>query len=158
MMLALTQVQKYYGRKQVLSIPALQLDDGVYWLQGLNGAGKTTLLRMIAGLVPFKGDIILDRVSLRKDAVAYRRAVSWADAEPLYPGFLTGQDLVRFYQEIRSAAAPETAQLVALFGMQAYLSSQIGTWSSGMIKKLSLVLAFIGSPRLILLDEPLVTL
>jgi ABC-2 type transport system ATP-binding protein len=42
--------------------------------------------------------------------------------------------------------------------MGQYLSTQTGSWSSGMIKRLSLLLAFIGDPALILLDEPLATL
>jgi ABC-2 type transport system ATP-binding protein len=42
--------------------------------------------------------------------------------------------------------------------MQSYIATRIGAWSDGMIKKLSLVLAFIGQPSLIVLDEPLVTL
>ena len=48
--------------------------------------------------------------------------------------------------------------LINLFKMHRILSQPIGTYSSGMIKKLSLLLAFIGKPSLILLDEPLATL
>ena len=42
--------------------------------------------------------------------------------------------------------------------MQNYIGRPIGTYSSGMLKKLSLVLAFLGNPELILLDEPLITI
>ena len=42
--------------------------------------------------------------------------------------------------------------------MQDYVRQTISTYSSGMLKKLSLVLAFIGQPELILLDEPLITI
>ena len=42
--------------------------------------------------------------------------------------------------------------------MQTYIDSPLGTYSNGMLKKLSLVLAFIGTRRLVLLDEPLITL
>lgn len=157
-MLEFIQTEKSYGKRTILSIPHLRLDRGIYWLQGSNGSGKTTLLRMIAGLLPFKGDIILNDHSQHKQALAYRRAVSWADAEPLYPEFLKGQDLVAFYQEIRKADIRQIHELTDLFQVRSYLDAPIGTYSSGMVKRLSLVLAFIGEPRLIALDEPLVTL
>jgi ABC-2 type transport system ATP-binding protein len=157
-MLEFSQLEKSYGPHQVLSIPSHRLDQGIYWLQGANGSGKTTLLRIIAGISSFKGDVRLDGHSLRREPVAYRRAVSWADAEPRYPSFLTGNDLLSFYLSIRKAAVSQAEQLVSYFAMTAYISTRVGAWSDGMIKKLSLALAFLGRPSLIVLDEPLVTL
>ncbi len=157
-MLHFLQVQKSYGERTVLSIPSLQLGEGIYWLQGSNGSGKTTFLRMVAGLLPFRGEILLNERSIHKSPVEYRRLVSWADAEPLYPDFLKGRDLVAFYQEIRKADSGQVEYLTDVFGLRSYLSAPVGTYSSGMTKKLSLVLAFIGTPSLITLDEPLVTL
>jgi ABC-2 type transport system ATP-binding protein len=157
-MLQFVQAQKSYGQQLVIRIPALQLDKGVYWLQGINGSGKTTLLRMIAGLIPFEGDILFEATSLRHKPLFYRRSVSWAEAEPLYPAFIIGQELVAFYQDIRKASFLQIDKLIDLFRIEQYLSMPIGSYSSGTIKKLSLLLAFIGNPSLILLDEPLATL
>ena len=141
-----------------MDISSLSLGKGIYWLQGINGSGKTTLLRMIAGLMPFEGDISLDGISICHKPLAYRQKVSLAEAEPAYPAFLTGLELLTFYREIRKASGPQTDRLIALLRMEDYLSMEIGTYSSGMIKKLSLLLAFTGNCRLILLDEPLATL
>jgi len=157
-MLEFQQVQKSYGLRVILSIPDSRLPPGTWWLQGPNGSGKTTLLRMIAGLLPFKGDIRLDGHSLHRAPVSYRRSVSWADAEPQYPAFLTGEDLLSFYCAVRKTPISQAQQLLSVFSMQSYIATRIGAWSDGMIKKLSLVLAFIGRPSLIVLDEPLVTL
>jgi ABC-2 type transport system ATP-binding protein len=82
-MLTFFEVEKSYGSKKVLEIPALALGVGIYWLQGPNGTGKTTLLRMLAGIVPFRGEIRLQGLSLRSHPVQYRRSVGWADAEPV---------------------------------------------------------------------------
>jgi ABC-2 type transport system ATP-binding protein len=157
-MLQFANVYKSYDQQPVLEISSLKLERNVYWLQGINGSGKTTFLSMLAGLIPFKGDILLDGINLRKKPLSYRRLVNFAEAEPLYPDFITGLELVSFYQDIRKAANIQTDLLVNIFKMHRFLSMPVGTYSSGMIKKLSLLLAFIGKPSLILLDEPLATL
>lgn len=157
-MLQFANVYKTYDQQPVLEISSLKLERNVYWLQGINGSGKTTFLSMLAGLIPFKGDILLDGINLRKKPLSYRRLVNFAEAEPLYPDFITGLELVSFYQDIRKAASVQTELLVNLFKMHRFLSMPVGTYSSGMVKKLSLLLAFIGKPSLILLDEPLATL
>jgi ABC-2 type transport system ATP-binding protein len=99
-MLQFTGVEKSYGSAKILDIPSLELPPAIYWLQGPNGSGKTTLLRMLAGILPFRGQIRLQGVSPKHDPVAYRRLICWADAEPLYPEFLTGEDLLAFYRGI----------------------------------------------------------
>jgi ABC-2 type transport system ATP-binding protein len=157
-MLQFENVYKSYNEQPVLEIENLKLDRKIYWLQGINGSGKTTLLRILAGQIPFRGDILLEGISLRQNPLSYRRLVSFAEAEPLYPDFITGLELIRFYQDIREGAAAQTDMLIQLFRMHRFLSLPVGTYSSGMVKKLSLMLAFIGKASLILLDEPLATL
>jgi len=157
-MLHFTHFDKSYGNAPVISIPNFTIKEGIYWLQGENGAGKTTLLKTIAGLIPFTGSITVYDMEIRKHRMEYRKMVNWADAEPIYPDFLTGIDLLAFYRQTKSAAAKETNRLSKLFGVDQYLHQKVGTYSSGMTKKLSLVLAFLGHPKWILLDEPLITL
>ena len=157
-MLKLTTVKKFYNKHLVLDIPNLQLENQIYWLKGANGSGKTTLLKMIAGLLPFEGDILFDNISLKLNPVIYRQNVSWAEAEPLFPSFMTGMDLLFLYQSIRKVLKSDVDILIELFNMNEYVNSAIGTYSTGMTKKLSLVLAFLGNQQLIVLDEPLITL
>jgi ABC-2 type transport system ATP-binding protein len=157
-MLQFDHVTKNYDQQQVLEITNLKLERNIYWLQGINGSGKTTFLGMLAGQIPFKGDILLEGINLRQKPLPYRRLVNFAEAEPRYPDFLTGNELISFFREIRNAAIVQTDMLINLFQMHRMVSLPIGTYSSGMIKKLSLMLAFIGKPSLVLLDEPLATL
>jgi ABC-2 type transport system ATP-binding protein len=163
-MLQFRSFYKRYGSKLVLDIPNLSLETSLYWLQGPNGSGKTTLLRILAGILPFSGDVFLhspnlqNAVSLRQSPTAYRRLIAWADAEPQYPGFLTGYELLDFYQHILQPEPAQVKRLIEGFGVGAWLDTPMAAWSSGMTKKLSLLLAFLGKPALILLDEPLTTL
>ena len=157
-MIHLHQVQKQYDGKIILNIPEFTLDKGIYWIYGLNGTGKTTFLKIIAGMIPFEGDAHINKVSLKKNGVHYRKLVSFAEAEPVYPSYITGRDLVLFYQEIRKAPQQQIDRLIAFSGLRSNLDNPIGTYSSGMVKRLSLLLAFMGPAALILLDEPLATL
>jgi ABC-2 type transport system ATP-binding protein len=157
-MLIIQSLRKEYSSHLVLDVPDLKFDTGLFWVKGANGSGKSTLLKIVAGMIPFEGEVGIDSVNLRKQPTEYRRLVSYAEAEPLYPPFLTGLDLISFFFITRKANKEEVNKLVEKFNIESFVKNPIGTYSSGMVKKLSLVLAFIGQPKYILLDEPLVTI
>lgn len=157
-MLQLIQLKKAYGSRVILEIPQLSIPDGAYWIKGNNGSGKTTLMKIIAGINPFEGSLTLNATDLINNPMAYRQQVSFAEAEPVFPGFVTGWDLIRFVQHTRKEKEESLQALVDYFGVRSFLDYTVGTYSSGMTKKLSLLLAFIGNTKLILLDEPLITL
>jgi len=157
--LTLKDITKAYHETVILDIPELQLQHNIYWLLGGNGAGKTTSMKVMAGLIPFKGDIYLENnISCRKQPVQYRRFVNYAEAEPVYPGFLTGNDLVSLYLKTKGNGYQDIKELIALLSIHTFIHRPVSTYSSGMLKKLSLLLAFTGTPKVILLDEPLITL
>lgn len=90
--------------------------------------------------------------------MAYRFRVNYAEAEPLFPPFLTARDLAGFVGKAKKAPTGQVDQLAKTLGVDAFWTQPTGQFSSGMLKKLSLLLAFLGTPRLVLLDEPLTTL
>lgn len=157
-MLRFDKYRKRYGRTEIINVPDMSLEAGVYWLKGENGAGKSTLMRSIAGLTPYEGSITINDTDIRKDRRSYTLAVNHAEAEPLYPDFLTGLDLLSFYQQTKGQNKPPDTKTLQQLGVTSFADRKTGTYSSGMAKKLSLALAFIGQPRWILLDEPLITL
>lgn len=157
-MLRIADFKKSYHQHPVLDVPSLELDPGIHWIKGVNGSGKSTLLKAIAGIIDFSGDILLDDVSIRQQPVEYRRKVNFAEAEPVFPEFLTGREMLRLFATAKQAPAGQGTPYLESMQMQSYLDQPLGSYSSGMLKKLSLVLAFTGTPRLILLDEPLITL
>ncbi len=158
-MLKLTNLQKSFSGNIVFTIKKLHLPVGIYWLKGMNGSGKSTLLNIIAGLIPFEGEVLLkENIYLRKHPVAYRQLVNHAEAEPVYPSFLSGMELIEFVLAIKEGAISQVNESKEKLGIDHYLQNPTGSYSSGMLKKLSLLLAFTGNPALILLDEPFTTL
>lgn len=157
-MLLLNNIRKQFGPHLVFDIDTLLLKQGIYWIKGVNGSGKSTLLKLLAGMIPFKGEILLDNCSPSKQPVEYRKKISYAPAEPSYPPFLTGNELIAFVRKLKSGNELQTETLKKTLGIDNYTDNPTGSYSSGMLKKLSLLLAFTGSPCWILLDEPFTTL
>jgi ABC-2 type transport system ATP-binding protein len=157
-MITFTQLKKHYGKRLIISIPELTLPHGSYWIQGGNGSGKTTLIKILAGIIPFEGSLALNSIDLKNSPLLYRHQVSYAEAEPVFPEFVTGLALIRFVQTIRKEHNNNIQSLIENFGVENFMQNAVGTYSSGMIKKLALLMTFIGKPKLILLDEPLITL
>ena len=153
-MLEFTNFKKYYHNIPVLDIPSFTIRKGIHLLKGSNGSGKTTLFRSLAGLQKFDGEIKLDNISLKNSPLIQRRFINYSDAEPKFPPFLTGMDFIRLFALLKQFSAGETNEIIERLKISAYSNNPIGTYSSGMLKKFSIALAFIGHPKIILLDEP----
>lgn len=158
-MLQFKNFSKSYNDQLVIAIPELRFEPGTYWIRGENGSGKSTLFRALAGLLPYQGTIELSgTIDLREQPLEFRRRVNFSEAEPLFPGFITSKDLIDFVATARGADFNQQLSITSRLGIDAFIDKRCETYSSGMLKKLSLALAFLGSPSVIILDEPLITL
>jgi ABC-2 type transport system ATP-binding protein len=158
-MIRISSFTKSYNGRIVLRIDDFVIPPGVYWVRGHNGSGKSTLLKSIAGITPFKGSIIInEQLDVKKHPASYRSIVNFAEAEPIFPDFLTGTELVQLFKSAKNAPSNQADFYIKSMNISEFMDEQIHTYSSGMLKKLSLVLAFMGQPSYILLDEPLTTL
>ncbi len=158
MVLQFSNVKKYYGAFLALNIPSLVIGEGIWWVKGENGSGKTTLLKMIAGIHPFDGDIRLDELTITKNRQRFVQQVNYAEAEPLYPSFLTARDLLELYCKTKGGSLQSAKEMLKQLHIADAYNKPLGAYSSGMIKKLGIALAFIGNATLILLYEPLITI
>ena len=158
-MLTILNYKKDYGSGTILEIDNQKFAEGCHMLQGHNGSGKTTLFKSIAGLLQFEGQIMLDpSINMKKQPLSYRYYVNYCEAEPTFPGYLTAMDLARFVAKAKKAETKQVSHLVEMLNMGDFFRNPVDTYSSGMLKKTSLLLGFLGSPKVILLDEPFTTI
>lgn len=150
---------KSYGKTPILEVPELVLNKGIYWIKGVNGSGKSTLLKSMSGMLSCDGDVVIENnISLKNNPVEYRKIVNFGEADPLFPLFLTGLEMIDLFVSAKNGSKNQKEKLIESLNMQQYIGSAVNSYSSGMLKKLSLLLAFIGKPKVILLDEPLITI
>ncbi len=155
-MLKVQNFSKSYNNHTIIAVENLDIPEGIHWFKGINGSGKSTFFRSVAGIIPFEGKISLNSLDIRKDTVAYRMNVNMSEAEPQYPDYLTAYDLLAFIADAKKASHEQLTHLAETLGVNIYWKSAIGTYSSGMLKKVSLLTAFLGKPKLVMLDEPLI--
>ena len=147
------------GEQRLLDGIDLRLQRGVLLgLIGANGSGKTTLIRCIAGLSDWEaGDIRIDGMPIRSHLIQARGKLGYAVAPALLPDALTGQQCLELFAATRGLEAVPAATLALAeeLRLNGVLYAMIGRYSLGMRQKLSICLALLGEPPLLLLDESL---
>lgn len=143
--LAARGIRKSYGRRPVLAGVDLEVAAGdLVAVVGENGTGKTTLLRILAGdLRPDGGSVVIaGRPGYCPQAVVLDEA-------------LTVDQHVRYFQAAYGIGGTDRAEeLIEQLGFAACRGQRAGTLSGGTRQKLSLTLALLHEPALLLLDEP----
>ncbi|WP_341225262.1 ABC transporter ATP-binding protein [uncultured Arcticibacterium sp.] len=158
-MLQIKNFRKEYQGHLILDIPFLHIPAGVTWFQGVNGSGKSTFFKAISGIIPFDGEVVFDeKLDLQKDPIAFRKIINYSFAEPRFPDYLSGKEIIDYYKSIYKTDKGEIEELIEVFGVASFYKTPISTYSSGMLKKVSLIAALIGQAKILALDEPLTTI
>ncbi|MCS6900832.1 MAG: ABC transporter ATP-binding protein [Myxococcales bacterium] len=155
----LRSVSKYFGGTCAVHDVSLRIPEGsVFGLIGPNGAGKTTTFSMMAGyLTPTRGDVfVLDHRPEAVDVLKGKVGVLPQDA--LLPaGEQVGEFLVYLarLQGIPANQAEKAArEVLAEVEGESWWTTQCKALSHGMAKRVGIAQAFLGDPRVVLLDEP----
>ena len=123
-------------------------------LLGHNGAGKSTLIKLILGLIaPSGGRLeVLGQSPWR--AHALRRRIGYLPESATFYSNLSGRELLDYLARLKQAPRAQASTLLERVGLAHAANRRIGTYSKGMRQRLGLAQALLGSPELVLLDEP----
>ena len=158
--LNVSNLTKFYGDFKALDSVSFSVDKGwVYGYLGPNGAGKTTTIRILLGLLkPNQGKVQIANRDPQNDPINALRLVGYAPELPTLQTFFTGEQLLDFMGKMFGLSMQnrqeKTKQLLNLVGLANWGNKKIGTYSKGMVQRLSVALALINDPLVMIMDEP----
>jgi ABC-2 type transport system ATP-binding protein len=156
-MLEIHHLCKAYGKRQVLHNLSLQIPPGeVYGLIGSNGAGKTTTINILCNLLQFdSGKVEIAGCQISAET---KRLIGVVPQENLMYKNLTCAENLNFFARIYGLSGAERKQRVRecliLVNLLDRANSVVENLSGGMQRRLSMALALVHHPKLMILDEP----
>jgi ABC-2 type transport system ATP-binding protein len=125
-------------------------------LLGPNASGKSTLLHCVAGMmVPKSGQVVICGRSVRDDPRGAKEKFGFACAPERLPGLLTGRQCLEIYAAAKGLPSidADVLRLAESFQYLPMLDRFVGAYSLGTRQKLAVLLALLGEPQLVVLDE-----
>lgn len=157
MNISIEHVTKKIKDATVLKDICLEMKGGtVYGLQGKNGSGKTMLMRAISGLIrPTSGRIVINGEQLHKNISIPRSIGLLLENPSLLPEYDASQNLKLLAKMQGGVPEEEIRQLIRDVGLEDARHKKVEKYSLGMKQRLGIAAAILGSPDIILLDEPI---
>jgi ABC-2 type transport system ATP-binding protein len=150
-------VIRYAARTAVDGVD-LQINRGeIFGLLGPNGAGKTSTLSAVEGLVkPAAGAVLVDGIDIQADPLAAKARLGVQLQASSFQAELTIEQIVRLYAGLYGVeiTRQEIAERIRRIGLESELGKRFKSLSGGQQQRLSLLIAVIHEPALLLLDEP----
>lgn len=158
--ISLKKVNKNFGKKHILKDIDLQIPYGhIYGLLGPSGCGKTTIVKVMAGILEVTSgetyvlDERMPRLQLMKK-IGYM-----AQSDALYTTLTASENLHFFgsmYGMSKTQIKKRTAEVMELVNLSEHVEKPIQAYSGGMKRRLSLAIAILHNPPVLILDEPTV--
>ena len=149
----------YFGNTVLKDVEFTVNDGELVGLIGLNGAGKSTTIQEIIGLLsPYKGQVLLDEVSISQDPENYRKKIGFIPEQPSLYEALTLREHIEVtalaYDVAIDVAMRRAEKLLKTFRLSDKLDWFPANFSKGMKQKVMIICAFLIEPSLYIIDEP----
>lgn len=154
--LEIKNVSKSFGRTKIIDNLTFSVNSGeIFGFLGPNGAGKTTTMKMVLGLIPFsEGDICINGYSIKKDFEKAMQNVGGIVENPDLYEYMTGYENLKLVARIYKVDKKRIDEIVDIVGLKEKIKLKVKKYSLGMKQRMSVALALIRNPKLLVLDEP----
>lgn len=157
----LTDLSKYYRSVEALHPLSLNISFGeVLGLFGHNGAGKSTLMKLILGVLkPSSGQLkVLGYCPRTNSDHDYRSQFGYLPENVSFYEHLSGREVLRYFARLKGHSLAHADALLEEVNLAHAADRPVKTYSKGMRQRLGLAQAFLGEPKILILDEPTVGL
>lgn len=157
-MIEIQHISKKYGRHWILNDISFTISPGeCIGIVGANGSGKTTLLSIISGMNKAdKGNILADGKIISNSSKLLSKYISYVPQENPLISELTAMDNLRLWYSGSKKELEEELQngILKLLGIDTFIHKTVSKMSGGMKKRLSIGIALLEKPALLIMDEP----
>ena len=163
-MIELRKLTKKFGSFAAVDDVTLSIGKGQFFgFLGPNGAGKTTTIKMLTGLyAPTQGSCSIDGHDVQTHPIEAKRAVGYVPDQPFLYDKLTGREFLQFVGGLFNMPMRELSDRIeeyaATFEIGDFIDKRAEEFSQGMRQRIVLAAALIHTPKVLVIDEPLVGL
>lgn len=156
MLVSVKDLRVSYGERPVLKRVDLKLSSGeALYVAGENGSGKTSLLLCLAGLKqPSSGSIHVLGERFTAVSAASRQHLGVVLHEPLMHAELSVAENLKIFARAKGQDLRDNKELLCALGVEKLLSKRTSELSRGQIQRATITRALLGSPPLLIMDEP----
>ena len=146
-------LKKYFGKVKAVDGISLAVEKGeIFGFLGPNGAGKTTTIRCMMDFIrPTEGKINILGFDARKDSVELKKNIGYLSSDIYLYDKWTGQEHLDFAASLKGKS-PRLDSLIKRLDFNP--KTKVKTLSTGNKQKLNIILALLGNPEILILDEP----
>ena len=163
-MLEIKNLTKTFGELRAVDDVSVTIKKGeIFSLIGPNGSGKTTIIKVIAGLLqPTEGEVVVYGSNISEDPIKSKSQIGYIPDEPTVWSSMTGEEFLHFTGALfgisNEARAKKISELLSLFKLEGIEKNYFENYSRGNKQKFTIIAALLHSPKILLIDEPIVGL
>ena len=163
-MLEIKNLTKTFDELKAVDDVSVTIKKGeIFSLIGPNGSGKTTIIKVIAGLLqPTGGEVVVYGSNISEDPIKSKSQIGYIPDEPTVWSSMTGEEFLHFTGALfgisNEARAKKISELLSLFKLEGIEKNYFENYSRGNKQKFTIIAALLHSPKILLIDEPIVGL
>lgn len=154
---------KAYGSQIAVDNINLKIKYGsIFGLLGPNGAGKTTIIKMLTGLTnPSSGEAFVAEYNVVDNVIKVKENIGWISSEVILDDSLTAMENIWIQSKLHGIGKQwkkKAAELLKYFELDETDKKKVSQFSTGMRKKLEIIMAILHNPKILFMDEPTIGL
>jgi len=155
-LIQVNNLTKIFDKYAAVNNLTLNINQGeIFGFLGPNGAGKTTTIKAMLGLIyANQGDVRINGYDILTHGKSLKKYIGYLPERVAFYENLSGLQNLEFYAELKNVNKSECKILIDQMGLSEHINKKAGKYSKGMRQRLGMARAILGTPPILILDEP----